>query len=87
MFLQFDAGAFHLRAADAGDFVEQFFEAGLFEPQLLRPHEIEKALHHRIQAVDFAIEHGNGLARHAIAGGQNSLSDFPARAAWSSADS
>ena len=72
LFFELDVSAFHLGPGNSATSSSSVVEVRLLEAQLLRAHEIEEAFHDRIQAVDFAIEHGHGLPRHAIAGGEMS---------------
>ena len=61
---------------DRHDLFQNFLEAGFFLVHLRRTREIEKAFHDGIQAVNFAIQHADGLQRQSIAVGQALLQIF-----------
>ncbi len=63
---QLDAGFQKLRPRDLQNFLQKLRELRRFQADIHRPREIEEALHHRVQPVDFFVQHLNGLLRRAV---------------------
>src|SRR5579863_9255429 len=62
----FDSGLVQLWLRDAHDVAQKFGEIGGFEFQFDGAGEIQEALYHRVEAVDFLVQNLHGLARFGV---------------------